>query len=420
MAANNNEHSRPELGKVILAPIYDTVSIPGHTHIVDVPAEIVEIGPCMFEVTEAAVTNFSSKLDELLNDKHFKEVFQYTFPSMFPTLAPIDSISDGNPLKPYQAEFDVLKVLNSPALRIHERRAKVVELMYAVTNDDIRELLELSSEISKPTQIIKVLYIHNNPDSAFGYYVLFDCAATGQIVNIADAYASISEFDFNDNETIKDLSPLLPCLIPGAVGRRIQSELPNLYTIPQISAINSWITHGLLSTYLMRPDYLQSICTNPLIGDSAFWDSIRTMMEQQFADLYSASKPLEAEMIVYRGSEHFTNHPVQIRTIIATSIENKIANRFNQKRLAKRIVIPAGTHIIDLSDLNILEKEVLILPSHGELAIEPLFLSPNTSLRNKYRIRNAGVAAGGAGVGSKGGGPRRRLRKTRKVNKSKH
>lgn len=424
MANNNDAHNRPEIGKVILVPIYDMVSIPHNTHIVDVPAQIVEMGPCMLEVTEAAVTNFARKFDELQNDKHFKEALHYALPSMFPTLPPIGSISDGNPLKLFQAEFDALKVLNSPGLRIQERRAKVVELMYTVTHDEIRELLDLSSKISKPTQIIKVLYLHNNPDSKFGYYALYDCG-TGQIVQIADAYASISEFDYNDDETITEVSPLLPLLIPGAVGRgtrTMHSELPDLYTLPEITAINSWITHGLLSTYLMRPDYLQSICTNPLVGDIEFWGYVRSMMEEQFRNLYSASKPLDKQMILYRGSPHFANHPVSMRTIMATSTVNKVANRFNQKKLARRIVVPAGTHVIDLSDLNILEKEVLILPSRDKLAIEPLFLSPNYSIRNKYRIRNAneeagGAVLGGAGAGSKGGGGRRRG-KTQKRRKS--
>lgn len=415
MANNNEAYGRPEIGKVILVPVHD-VSNPHDMFSISIPAEIVEIGPCVFEVTEAAVTNFATKFEELLNNTYFKEALHYTFPSLFPTFAPIDTISDENPLKPFLAEFDELKAFTSPGVSIQERRAKLVYLMNTITHRELIELLELSYKIIKPTQVIKVKFLKYNSEGRTGYYVLHNCS-TSFVINVAEEYAVISEqVNYNDgDETIIDISHVIPVLVTDEKGKlNLESHLPDQYNLLEITAINSWITNGLLSTYLMRPEYLQSICTNPLVGDIEFWGYVRSMMETQFTHLYSASKPLDKQMILYRGSQHFANHPVSMRTIIATSTVNKLANRFNKKMLARRIVVPAGTRIIDLTDLNILEKEVLILPSRDKLAIEPLFISNNYSIRNKYRIRNANedagsaAALGGAGAGSKGGGRRRK------------
>jgi hypothetical protein len=403
MEYNSNES--PVIGRKLHVPIYDAASRPKFINAINVPATIVEIGPCQLEITEAAVTNFANKFEELQKDAHVKEVLHYAFPSLFPTEAPIASISDENPLKAEERAWDLLKTLNTPGLNIIERRAKLSELMRTIANEDIVELLQLSHNIIKPTQIIKVKFQNNNPDYKFGYYVLYDCS-TNWVVHIADQYSVISELDEEEDvENILAISIQVPYLIkePGETRIKIKSELPDIYSINEIAAINSWITHGLLSTYLMRPEYLKSICTNPIVGDEEFWDYARTTMEEQFASLYSASKVLAEELILYRGSPHFVNYPVSLRTVLATSTVNRLANQFNEKRLARQIKAPAGTHIIDLQNLNIVEREILIIPSRHKLAIEPIFISESYAMRNQYLVRNANEEAVAAAAGANNG-----------------
>ena len=391
----------PSLDKVISVPVSKRYGDGKYKYF---DAKIVEIGECQLEITEASVTKFYNKLEYYKHDPILKEVLHYSLPSLFPTESPIDSISDVNPLKSKMAHWEQLKVLNDNSMNIISRRAKLVELSNIIDSVDILELLRLSYDMIKPSQVIKFEFIGHDK---FGYYELYDCNIKRRKV-IADRYISqLIEANDDDGECLVEDSPVLHQLRVVNGVEVLRSEMPDLYSLPQISAINSWITHGLLSTFLMRREFLQSICTNPFIGNEDFWGYVQHMMQSQYSLLYSASKPLEADTILYRGSPHFKEDPVRMRTVIATSKIPEVANFFSfSSSLGKKIIVPAGTHALDLSIINVKEKEVLIFPSDdSNLLIEPVELLRNNKKRNTYRIRNVNKA---------GGGKRRRRKTCRK------
>jgi hypothetical protein len=441
------------IGHILQVPIYDTR---GHEHEIreaTKPARIIEAGPCHFEVTDTAVKNFHLKFEELKGIPNYKEILHYVFTSLFPGEAPIATISDDNPLKPLVDILDSLKPLNNPDLGVLEKRFIVQDVIFALEDvneeDPLLKLLRLRNKIIKQVQTIKVEFLtkKKSPDGEvqfidshiYAYYNLYDCSIdSDSVVNIADSYTVITETEYDYNagdewETITAVSPLLPFLHVADGKKALISRLPDIYSLPQISAINSWITHGLLSRYLLLPDFIKSVLTNPLVGNDEFWTEISAAMETQLEHLCSASKPLTRDIMVYRGSPHMETKKIVERTIITTSTNKRVANTFNATRRAREIHIPAGTHVLDLEDLNIREKEILILPScaAGKLAREPIELSENYSQRNKYRVWNpnanvgavggaggggaVGGAGGGAGAGAGGfGGGGRRRRRTQK------
>jgi hypothetical protein len=391
----------PSKDKIIRVPVcnFSRTKYKPNAKYDKVDVRIDEIGECQFEMTEAVITQFYSKLKTLKKDKYMKEVLHYSLPSLFPTESPIEAISEENPLKSNMAHWEQLKQLNDPRMDIMSRRAKLGELSTIIDTVAILELISLSYKMIKLSQTVKVEF---PTIGKFGYYVLHNCSIN-EPINIADSYI----FQEDNHENIFNISPFAPQISNVDGVDVLKSELPD-YSLPQISAINSWITHGLLSVFFRNSDFLKSICTNPFIGNEDFWGYIQDMMQRQFIILYSASKPLAADTLLYRGSPEFKEEPVRKRTIIATSKQPNVANLFSmlEESLAKKIIVPAGTHVIDLSPINMREEEVLIFPSgDSNLLIEPLELLRNKTKRNTYRIRNINKA---------GGGGKRRQRKTRR------
>jgi hypothetical protein len=389
-------------------------------------AKIVEVGPCRYEVTHQAANDFYKYLEPMKAEPHYKEMLQYLFPSLFPTEAPIDVVSDDNPFKRKIEFLEPLKELNDPGLDIKQRK----EILTNATPYfyQFEELCKRALNVIKQSQVIKVEYIGYG---SYGYYILHDCSIN-KPKHIAENYLF--------SQGGKQLSPLAPQIDYGNVGAQvIVSELPTKYSLPQITEINSWITHGLLAKYQTHPDYFKSICTNPLIGNEAFWEYVNTMMQEQFRILYSLSVPLTEELIVYRGSPYFPVERILQHSIIATSKDPAIANDFENGVPSKEIHLPIHTRILDLSELNIYEQEIIIMPEVGSyLTIEPRDTTA-ANIRKQYTIRSynnvrnknvairigspgAKPAMGGAGVGAgagaapnnhKGGRRRRTVRRKR-------
>lgn len=369
----------------IQVPVY----VKGTTELQKQLAKIVEIGPCQFEITESKLSRFVSKYykslkDDLLKYPELKDVMEYILPTLFPPSEPIHTLKDTNPLKLYQDRFDILKQLNNPDVDIIGRRAAIVRFLNSFDFYDrripaltkLKRFLVNTHYVIKQSQFINVEF--KSAPGIFAYYELHNCS-TKYPVNCFGGYA------FSENET----STYIPFIDP--VGGMITSKLPETYSMEHVAAMNSWITHGLLSLYLLFPTMIENVCTNPFIGNKAFWEYAQGFMQNQYRVLRSLAKPTTGDMKLYRTSPHFKNYPVRMQTILATSINSKIANEFGGSKEpfgAKRIHIPAGTFILDLTELNVQEKEVLVFPQNTNLVIEPMNVDPSEPKRKRYTIRN--------------------------------
>jgi ankyrin repeat protein len=463
---STSEEHLAAIGKEITVKVLHTHEHKGYTD-KRISAKIVEIEPCQYELTESRFTIFFKKFNEVLDKSPtIKEMLQYALPSLFPTEAIIDTISDENPLKEYMHIWDVMKTLGmeEPAsggagggaasggagggaasggagggaasdaekigmnaiVKKRKLILKILNLICLVPNEDLQsEFLQYITGIlidclliMKPTQVIKVKYTDYD---TFGYYVLHNCSCSNidTVKYIAEEFSLLSIIGLG----IGKISEYLPVL--NADGS-LTSTAHTLYTLQQTSAINSWVTHGFLSTFLGRPEFVMSALMNPLVGNNDIIHYVERIMNKEFAQLCSAAKPLPHDIKVYRGSPYFKDYTVTQRTVIPTSLIPAVANSFGRNRRAKIVIIPKGTSVIDLSLLNVREQEILIVPSSckdKKLTIMPIHLGGyNTKWRhhgefyeninrNTYRIfehknnnssggDDAGTDRSGSGAGA--------------------
>jgi hypothetical protein len=354
---------------------------------VRVYARIVEVGDCRWELTRSKANLFQNLIETA--DEDIKQVLSLMN-------GDIDAISDANKYKPYIEKcqrnlnlHSMFKMFNKPTsmkrfkrnIGINRRRIILNELI----NDpdcpgDLKTIFESAYDVIKKSQIIKVEYI--GFPAAYAYYVAHDCSNKLFLVaeNLSLEYPNPIADEYEDG-----IVPIID-----TIRRRITSRLPDVYSLEQITEINSWLTHGMLSAYLFDPGWLKEICVHPLIGgNEVFWYGIGHMMEKQYQILFNLTKPLETEIIVYRGSPHYKSYPSRQLSVFATSTNEFVANGFGGK--AKIVNLPAGTRVLDLTNINKKEREILVFPNtkNANLIIEPLNIEGNeTKKRFTYRIRN--------------------------------
>jgi ankyrin repeat protein len=347
-------------------------------------AEVVEIGPCRWEITESELTKFYNHIRTVLYgdkaDNELQETLHYLFPSFYPEKEPITALSDTNSFRTKPELLGLLQLLNNDSLDIETRRLtlrEICKLPLAKNDTRILEIIYLANQILKPLQIIKVKFLESD---TYAFYQAYDCSRSQNLIQ----FISAPFIEGGDGPERDGIVPLL-----GFGVGTYKSILPDLYNLEQITEINSWTCHGLLSLYLGIPGIVQSVCTNPFVGNTKLWDHAEDMMKRQFEILYSASKTLETELTVYRGSPHFKPYPIRRHSIFASSKSGYVANTFARPGKAKIIKLPPGTRVLDISNINKKEKEVLIFPpaTDSNLVIEPIEIR-NNNKRNTYRFRN--------------------------------
>jgi hypothetical protein len=424
---NVEEIISPVLGNEITVPVY----LQGTNREKNELATIVDIRPCQFEITENKFLQFKKDYQTLKNDMsiipELKEVMEYILPTLFPPSAPIHDLSDENTLKIYKDTLNILKQLNDPDIDILGRRSIIKHFMDQVDEDNdenvrripiltkLKRFLSHTYQVVKQSQFIKVEF--KTTPGVFAYYELQFCS-TEYPVN------SFGRFAFSKDLT--ESSPLVPFIDPKT--NKITSHLPETYSMEQVAAIHSWISQGLLSLYLLFPETVETVCTNKFIGNADFFEYTQRFMQHQYHVLRSMAKPIDHPMKLYRLSPHFKDYPVRMQTIIATSINATQANTFEgsgefykkEPFSAKLIQVPAGTLILDLTHINIGEKEVIIFPKNTNLVIEPTRneeKDPVEPKRNQYTIRNYNNVRNKNVVKEpKKGGGRRRTIKRKKWN----
>ncbi len=388
-------------------------------------SEVIEAGPCRLEVTESKLVEFYNYLEHIKNhNPEVKQTLHYLFPTLFPSEEPI-SLPEGNVFRSKSELLELLRSLNAD-MDITARREKLLEIYNYVNpgtldkeieeNKQVLRLIRLVSKarhLIKPSQVINVRITDDLSAYSSGKYYSSAYNNSGNAVPIplGDVYAyyvahNCSPDDIHfiaEGYDIDSIDGVFPVQHNTEDENIIKSTLPNKYTLEQITEINSWITHGLLSIYLIRPDIVHSVCTNPFVGNAKFWAHVQAMMEHQFTILHSLTVPISNTLVVYRGSTFFPSHDVRRRSIFATSLNETVANNFAGKNdIAKLVIIPPGTRILDLSHINQTEKEILIFPYERDanMVIEPLEIinrsnrsnssnrSKNKNKRNTYRIRN--------------------------------
>lgn len=364
-----------------------------------VRARVVEVGDCRWEITESKASQFKKYIETA--DIHIKQVLSLIN-------GDIKVLPDENKYKTYAEIYNLHRIFNkkydgfkilgmksscsaankkcaSPysmvaSAGINLRRNGLIKLISdSVCPDDLKNLFRYAYDVFKKSQIIKVQYIDYHPYS-YAYYVAHNCSSDKLVLiaeNLVLEYPNPIADEHEDG------------IVPVEHLDRIISRLPDMYSLEQITEINSWLTHGMLSTYLLNPGMVQDICTHPLIGNDFVWHETAALLEKQYQILFDLAKPLETDIHVYRGSPHYKSHPIRIHSVFATSTNEFVANGFGGK--AKIVKLPAGTRVLDLTRINKKEREILVFPSTKEsnLIIEPVNVEGNE--RNKrftYRIRN--------------------------------
>jgi hypothetical protein len=377
------------------------------------PATIKKTSACRWEITEKRVMLFNNYMEAMLeaDTSDFKDFFQFVFSN-----GNIENLSDTNKYKPYDKVIEFLSAIKY-AEDVTRRRDLLIQLLKLTPEEcplELKKLFGLAFDVIKKSQVIEVEF--NNYPGTTAYYIAHDCLKD-KLVYLASSVSV--EYPGQTNEDKGD------GLIPnkhkpvGKEQNEIKSTLPTKFTLDEITEINSWLSYGSLSIYLINPEFIKKICINPLIGDESFWNKTKKMLDKQFQILYNLSKPAVADLEVFRGSRHFSNKPYRVRSIFSTSTNSMVANLFaGGDKDGKKIIIPAGTRILDLTMINKKEKEILIFPANLDtnMIIEKVANAnpEDPANRNTYRIRNANVNRNRNIVRSRKGRRSNRRRQTRR------
>jgi hypothetical protein len=317
-----------------------------------VNATVLEAGPVRWEMTASALSMLWNELQTVVSkDPELNELFHFLYPTYYVSETPIVALSEHNVFRNNPILLDALRMLMTDDLDIEARRAKLADIS-SFPDLDVRiaRLLLFAYDLLNPRQVLKV-----KRDS--GNILYCDVSINGRV------------------------TPLIE-----------KKELVESVTLEQFVEIHSWIVNDLLALYISHPHKVQSICTHPFVGNTAFMNYIQRLMEHQYIVFLSMSTVTDSELIVYRGSPHFKQYAIRRRAFISTSNDKNAANEFAETdERAKKIIIPPGTRILDLSELNFLgEREIIIFPftADSNLVIEPVAIAQTRGKRQTYRIRN--------------------------------
>jgi hypothetical protein len=346
----------------------------------NIKVRIVETSPCRWEVAESGITKFDRAFNNyMIIYPDFKELMQFIFPRQFPSEPPVSELKPTNKFIGNPTLLELIRSLGNDEMNTNDRHSKLVEIFTNSRFDSqIKDIARLGYATLKASQVVKVEFIEF--PGKFAYYVLNGCRIDTPRLLAQDYRNTFSPIITKSGE--------------------MNSTLPDMYTLEQITEINYWITHGMLSIYLIRPDIVRSVITNPFVGNEATWRNIAESFNKQYEVLHSIAKPIDKELTVYRGSPHFKPYSVRLHAIFATSKVPEVANRFvsglnvntheSNAPNAKEIKLPIGTRVLDLSDINVDEQEVLVFPNTvgSNMVIELVSTKATAGNRNTYHIRN--------------------------------
>jgi hypothetical protein len=304
----------------------------------------------------------------------FKELMQFIFPRQFPSEPPVSELTSTNKFIGNPTLLELIRSLGNDEMNVNDRHSKLTEIITHCRFDErICHIASLAQNILKESQVVKVEFIAF--PGKFAYYE-FDGYRKNKYMPIVEGFENLLRPEITSSGEMKSI-------------------LPDMYTLEQITEINYWINHSMLSIYLMQPEIIRSVITNPFVGNEATWRNIAEMFNNQYEVLHSAAKPIDEELTVYRGSPHFKPYSVRYHSIFATSKDPEVAGKFSKannskannnnynNKFLKVIKLPIGTRVLDLSVINSEEQEVLVFPK----AVGLNMVIERVSARNSYRYR---------------------------------